>query len=72
AAKAHAALEKSITPESIAAEVAYLNGEGRASFERPYGLAWLLQLTAELREADDPLYATIKPLEDAAVERLRV
>jgi hypothetical protein len=72
AEKARAALRRSITPENIAAEVAYLNGPGRASFERPYGLAWLLQLTAELRESNDPLYATIKPLEDAAVERLRV
>ncbi|HYC88073.1 MAG TPA: DUF2891 domain-containing protein [Thermoanaerobaculia bacterium] len=71
AAKARAALARSITPENIAAEVKYLNGAGRASFERPYGLAWLLQLTGELREANDPLYATIKPLEDATVERLR-
>jgi len=72
AEKARAALKQSITPESIAVEVAYLNASGRASFERPYGLAWLLQLTAELRETNDPLYATIKPLEDAAVERLRI
>ena len=71
AAKARAALERSITPEHVAAEVRYLNGPGRASFERPYGLAWLLQLTGELREANDPLYATIRPLEEAAVERLR-
>lgn len=71
AARARAALQQSITPENVATEVAYLNGPGRASFERPYGLAWLLQLTGELREANDPLYATIKPLEDAAVERLR-
>jgi Protein of unknown function (DUF2891) len=71
AKKARTALEKSITAENIAAEVKYLNGAGRASFERPYGLAWLLQLAAELREANDPLYATIKPLEAAAVERLR-
>jgi hypothetical protein len=71
AAKARAALSANITPESIAAEVAYLNTAGRASFERPYGLAWLLQLTSELRESNDPLYATIKPLEDATVERLR-
>jgi hypothetical protein len=68
---ARAALAKSITPDTIAAEVAYMNGPGRASFERPYGLAWLLQLTGELREANDPLYATIKPLEDAAVARLK-
>ncbi|HEX2122504.1 MAG TPA: DUF2891 domain-containing protein [Thermoanaerobaculia bacterium] len=71
AAKARQALRRSITPETIAAEVAYLGGAGRASFERPYGLAWLLQLTGELRESNDPLYATIEPLEDAAVERLR-
>ncbi len=70
AAKARAALEQSITAENIAAEVKYLNGAGRSSFERPYGLAWLLQLTGELREMNDPLYATIEPLEDAAVERL--
>src|SRR5687767_14613144 len=72
AARARAALQQSITKERIAQEVAYLNGPGRASFERPYGLAWLLQLTGELRESDSPLYPVIKPLEDAAVERLRV
>jgi hypothetical protein len=72
ATNARAALARSITPANVTAEVAYLNGAGRASFERPYGLAWLLQLTGELRETNDPLYATIKPLEDAAVERLRV
>lgn len=71
AAKARAALAKNITEESVAQEVKYLEGRGRASFERPYGLAWLLQLTGELREMNDPLYATIRPLENAAVERLR-
>ena len=71
AEQARAALARSITPENVAAEVEYLNGAGRASFERPYGLAWLLQLTGELREMNDPLYATVRPLEDAAVERLR-
>ena len=71
AANARAALAESITPEHIAAEVAYLNREGMASFERPYGLAWLLQLSAELRETHDPLYPTIRPLEDAAVARLK-
>jgi hypothetical protein len=71
AATARAALAESITPEHIAAEVVYLNREGMASFERPYGLAWLLQLSGELREMNDPLYPTIRPLEDAAVARLR-
>ncbi|GAA0465999.1 DUF2891 domain-containing protein [Parasphingorhabdus litoris] len=44
------ALSINFTVEKIAGEVAYFNGEGRASFERPYGLAWFLQLTAELSE----------------------
>ena len=68
------ALKESLTAENLKAEAAYLRGEGRASFERPYGLAWLLQLCAELREWDDPqaleMLANLKPLEDAAVERL--
>jgi Protein of unknown function (DUF2891) len=68
------ALKESLTPENLKAEAAYLRGEGRASFERPYGLAWLLQLCAELREWDDPqaheMLANLKPLEDAAIERL--
>jgi len=50
AAKARAALAANLTPERIATEVAYLRAPGRASFERPYGLAWLLQLDLELRE----------------------
>src|SRR5947208_7836470 len=36
---AREALAQSITSQNIAQEVAYLRGEGRASFERPYGLA---------------------------------
>ncbi len=68
------ALRKSLTAENLKQEAAYLRGEGRASFERPYGLAWLLQLCAELREWDDEqareMLANLKPLEDAAVERL--
>ena len=71
AAKARQALAQSITPENIAQEVAYLRGDGRASFERPYGLAWLLQLGAELREANDPLATTLHPLEVAAADRLK-
>ena len=73
---AREALRISLTPANIAQEAAYLRGDGRASFERPYGLAWLLQLGMELREWDDPLArqlaANLKPLEDAARERLKV
>src|ERR1051326_1639345 len=68
---AHEALAASITPENIAQEVAYLSADGRASFERPYGLAWLLQLGAELREMHDPLAGTLAPLEAAAADRLK-
>lgn len=75
-ADARKALDRSLTPANIAAEVKYLNGEGRASFERPYGLAWLLQLSAELREmedADGKRWAkTIEPLETATLQRLRM
>lgn len=74
AGEARAALQRSLTSANIKEEVAYLRGKGRASFERPYGLAWLLQLSAELREWDDPLAkelsANLRPLEQVAVERL--
>jgi len=74
AAEARAALARSLTPAHIEAEVRYMTAEGRASFERPYGLAWLLQLAAELREWDSPQArgwsGTLAPLERAAAERL--
>ena len=69
------ALRKSLTAEHLKREAEYVNAAGRASFERPYGLAWLLQLCAELREWDDPqareMAANLAPLEHAAIERLR-
>src|SRR5881409_431463 len=75
AAQARDALRKSLTTENLKQEAAYLRGEGRASFERPYGLAWLLQLCAELREWDDDqareMSGNLRPLEDAALERLK-
>ena len=74
AARAREALARSLTAENVTAEVEYLLAEGRVSFERPYGLAWLLQLAAELREWDDPEargWATaLAPLERAAADRL--
>jgi len=63
AAEARAALARNITEENIAAEVRYFNDEGRAAFERPYGLAWLLTLAAELRSE------VLRPLEIAVLER---
>src|SRR5580704_10997598 len=73
AAAARAEISQSLTPSNIAGEVAYLRGEGRASFERPYGLAWLLQLSAELRrleDADGKRWATeLRPLETEVAAR---
>ena len=54
AAPARAALAESLTEQNIQAEVEYLRGPGRASFERPYGLAWLLKLAQEIKTWDDP------------------
>ena len=75
AVEAMAALKANITPANIGVEVSYLNGTGRESFERPYGLAWLLQLGAELREMKTTDAATLssalKPLEAAVVARLK-
>ncbi|MES1245157.1 MAG: DUF2891 domain-containing protein [Acidobacteriota bacterium] len=75
AARARQALDRSLTPDNIAAEVRYLEGEGRGTFERPYGLAWLLQLAAELREWNDPQAErwsqALRPLEKAAAVRIR-
>jgi Protein of unknown function (DUF2891) len=74
APSAREALRQSLTAENIAQEAAYLRAAGRATFERPYGLAWLLLLTAELREWDDPqareMSANLRPLEEAALLRL--
>src|ERR1700692_4107093 len=74
APSAREALRQSLAAENIAQEAVYLRGEGRASFERPYGLAWLLQLVAELREWHDPqareMAANLRPLEQAALERM--
>ena len=48
---AKGALEKSLTPQNIEGEVTYFQHHPR--FECPYGVAWLLQLAAELHEWDD-------------------
>ncbi|HJT16113.1 MAG TPA: DUF2891 domain-containing protein [Thermoanaerobaculia bacterium] len=75
AARAREALREDISADNIQVEAAYLSGAGRASFERPYGLAWLLQLGAELREWNDPLArqlaANLHPLEVVANDRLK-
>ena len=74
ASRAREALAQSFTPQNVAGELAYMHGAGRASFERPYGLAWLLRLGAELRLWDDAdarrWSAALTPLETEAAARL--
>ncbi len=73
AAVIEAALEQSFQADKIAVEVAYF--EDNPGFERPYGVAWLLQLMAELREWDDPRAIawreTLAPLEGVIVSHLK-
>jgi hypothetical protein len=63
-----------ITPSAMRCEAAYISGKGRAGFERPYGLAWALQLAAELHSWDtefgQQLYSALHPLRDAAVSSI--
>jgi Protein of unknown function (DUF2891) len=75
AAQARAELARSLTAANLATEADYLQRADRASFERPYGLAWLLKLAAELRTWKDPQAAewahAITPLETAAAARIK-
>ncbi len=72
---AEEALNKSFTAEKVAAEVSYVTHEQRVSFERPYGVAWFLQLTAELREWDDPRASqwltVLEPLETVLANNMQ-
>ena len=70
--EAIAKLNTNITPENVAGELANFRRSARGSWERPYGWAWVLQLTAELREYDDPnakrWLAALEPLEADIVQ----
>lgn len=47
-------LNENFTKENLEGEVANFARPARGSWERPYGLAWFLQLTTELREWNTP------------------
>jgi len=68
-------LAQSLSAERLAGDAEYLAGEGRASFERPYGLAWLLCLADELHTWEDEeaqqWAKNLAPLEDEAAKRIR-
>ena len=70
-----ARLDTHFTETRIAGELAYLERPGAATFERPYGWAWLLELVAALHRlaSTDPRGAAwhdrMQPLADAFVAR---
>ncbi|MDR3525951.1 MAG: DUF2891 domain-containing protein [Rhizomicrobium sp.] len=58
---------RSLTPENVAGEMAYLKRPESRGFERPYGWAWALMLAAELRNGRyGPIF---RPLEEEFVAR---
>ncbi|MCV6614035.1 MAG: DUF2891 domain-containing protein [Cellvibrionaceae bacterium] len=68
-------LQQSFSADNINGELAYFNRpKSGTSFERPYGLAWLLQLTTELRQWSAPeavqWLQTLQPLEDKIVANI--
>ncbi len=70
-----AKLSQSFTSENIAGELKYFNRSNTGtSFERPYGLAWFLQLTSELRQWKDPVakkwLQALMPLEQKIVSNI--
>lgn len=68
------ALDETFAPARLETEAAYLRRSSRASFERPYGLAWVLQLAAELETSGHPRaaawHAAMAPLEMAAATNM--
>ena len=76
AMEARALLARRLNPADVAEECRYFDDARRASWERPYGLAWLLQLAAELKQWDSAETRrwrdALAPLEHIGRERFRV
>ncbi|HEX4381563.1 MAG TPA: DUF2891 domain-containing protein [Myxococcales bacterium] len=70
-----ALFDEHFAPEVIAQEVAYFGQPNRRSFERTYGWAWLLKLSAELRAWDNPdarrWAAGLQPLADVVAGQFK-
>ena len=73
--KAITKLTENFTEDKLAGEVANFARPARGSWERPYGLAWFLQLTTELRQWNNPQanvwLETLKPLEQDIAQSLK-
>ena len=61
AADIRARADAMLIPEKVAGELAFLARPMSASFERPYGWAWLLALHAEAEAHDAPWAAALEP-----------
>jgi len=70
AGEARAFIRRRLNPADLAQECRYFDEPRRASWERPYGLAWVLQFAAELREWNSAearaWHAVLAPLEEVA------
>ncbi|HEX3764284.1 MAG TPA: DUF2891 domain-containing protein [Kofleriaceae bacterium] len=73
AAAIRAGLDANLTAAHLSAEAEYFRAPNRASYQRPYGWAWLLQLAAELHTWDDRdaqrWAAHLQPLTELLVAR---
>ncbi len=66
---------RQLVPDKVDAELEYLEEPGRSGFARPYGLAWVLMLMAELSRhpAEHSAWQTaVRPLAQAIVRRFTV
>lgn len=74
ASRVRTVLAMQLTAPKLEAEAAFLRRPGHEAFERPYGLAWLLQLCAELRSGEEAGFAqlseSLAPLETLASSRM--
>lgn len=66
-------LIKSLSKENVSVEIAYFHKKQNKTYERTYGWAWLLKLTTELHNWDDPfareLENNLKPLSDLIAKK---
>jgi hypothetical protein len=65
-----------LTADKVAGELEYFQAMGRGGFERPYGWAWLLKLSAAMAELKHPRAgawdAALRPLADLIAERFQL
>lgn len=64
-----AVLDELLTPANCQVEADFFASDAGRHWERPYGWAWLLTLDAELRQADFPWAAALRPLAEVLRRR---